>query len=58
MNTEEKLKIQQRIEYLEKEICELRAYINSDKCESLVMSYGNLFLLEEELDNLRAELSS
>lgn len=56
MNTQEKNKIKERIEYLEEEIKKAREYVNSESCENLVMAYGNLFLLEEELDNLRLEL--
>jgi hypothetical protein len=52
----EKNKIKERIKYLEKEVKIARDYVNSELCEHLVMAYGNLFLLEEELDNLRLEL--
>lgn len=53
MNTqEEKDKIKQRIQYLEKEVKIARDYVNSERCEHLVMAYGNLFLLEQELYDL------
>lgn len=56
MNTNNKEDIKTRIDYLEKEIIKIKEHINSESCDNLLMSYGNLFLLEEELDNLRIKL--